>query len=81
LASDCIVSQQSPARDRAPTRLGRRGTALAGKSTEHNLDLAFTSLDVQREACEAHIVYKKSQAHEGWRFLPDQSDFGMHHDE
>ena len=34
------------------------------KSTEHNLDLAFTSLDAQREACEAYI---KSQAHEGWR--------------
>jgi site-specific DNA recombinase len=33
------------------------------KSTEHNLDLAFTSLDAQREACEAYI---KSQAHEGW---------------
>src|ERR1700736_912137 len=34
------------------------------KSTEHNLDLAFNSLDAQREACEAYI---KSQAHEGWR--------------
>ena len=33
------------------------------KSTEHNLDLAFNSLDAQREACEAYI---KSQAHEGW---------------
>jgi hypothetical protein len=29
------------------------------KSTEHNLDLAFNSLDAQREACEAYI---KSQA-------------------
>ena len=37
------------------------------KSTEHNLDLAFNSLDAQREACEAYI---KSQAHEGWRLLP-----------
>jgi site-specific DNA recombinase len=37
------------------------------KSTEHNLDLAFTSLDAQREACEAYI---KSQAHEGWRLIP-----------
>jgi hypothetical protein len=36
------------------------------KSTEHNLDLAFNSLDAQREACEAYI---KSQAHEGWRLL------------
>ena len=26
------------------------------KSTEHNLDLAFTSLDAQREACEAYIL-------------------------
>src|SRR5881296_1878790 len=34
------------------------------KSSEHNLDLAFNSLDAQREACEAYI---KSQAHEGWR--------------
>jgi site-specific DNA recombinase len=33
------------------------------KSTEHNLDLEFNSLDAQREACEAYI---KSQAHEGW---------------
>ena len=32
------------------------------KSTEHNLDLAFTSLDAQREACEAYI---RSQAGEG----------------
>jgi hypothetical protein len=34
------------------------------KSTEHNLDLAFTSLDAQREACEAYI---RSQAREGSR--------------
>jgi hypothetical protein len=34
------------------------------KSTEHNLDLEFNSLDAQREACEAYI---KSQAHEGLR--------------
>jgi hypothetical protein len=36
------------------------------KSTEHNLDLAFASLDAQREACEAYIL---SQASEGWRLL------------
>ncbi len=36
------------------------------KSTEHNLDLEFNSLDAQREACEAYI---KSQAHEGWRLI------------
>src|SRR5437773_4162340 len=43
------------------------------KSSEHNLDLAFTSLDAQREACEAYI---KSQAQEGWRLLPDRYDDG-----
>ena len=43
------------------------------KSTEHNLDLAFNSLDAQREACEAYI---KSQAHEGWRLLRQPYDDG-----
>jgi site-specific DNA recombinase len=43
------------------------------KSTEHNLDLAFTSLDAQREACQAYI---RSQAGEGWRLLPERHDDG-----
>jgi DNA invertase Pin-like site-specific DNA recombinase len=43
------------------------------KSTEHNLDLEFNSLDAQREACEAYI---KSQAHEGWRLLHERYDDG-----
>ena len=43
------------------------------KSTEHNLELAFNSLDAQREACEAYI---KSQAHEGWRLIPTRYDDG-----
>ena len=43
------------------------------KSTEHNLDLEFNSLDAQREACEAYI---KSQFHEGWRLVPDRYDDG-----
>ena len=43
------------------------------KSTDHNLDLEFNSLDAQREACEAYI---KSQAHEGWRLVPDHFDDG-----
>jgi hypothetical protein len=43
------------------------------KSTEHNLDLEFNSLDAQREACEAYI---KSQTHEGWRLVPDRYDDG-----
>src|SRR5580704_4723242 len=43
------------------------------KSTDHNLDLEFNSLDAQREACEAYI---KSQSHEGWRLIPDHYDDG-----
>ena len=43
------------------------------KSTEYNLELAFNSLDAQREACEAYI---KSQAHEGWRLIPGRYDDG-----
>jgi DNA invertase Pin-like site-specific DNA recombinase len=45
------------------------------KSTEHNLELAFTSLDAQREACEAYI---RSQAGEGWQLLPNRyEDAGL----
>jgi DNA invertase Pin-like site-specific DNA recombinase len=43
------------------------------KSTEHNLDLAFNSLDAQREACEAYV---RSQQHEGWRLIADHYDDG-----
>src|SRR5271166_291769 len=43
------------------------------KSTEHNLDLAFNSLDAQREACEAYV---KSQAHEGWRLIREKFNDG-----
>src|SRR3954464_16071304 len=43
------------------------------KSTEHNLDLEFNSLDAQREACEAYI---KSQVHEGWVLVPTAFDDG-----
>ena len=43
------------------------------KSTEHNLDLEFSSLDAQREACEAYV---KSQVHEGWRLISTRYDDG-----
>ena len=43
------------------------------KSTDHNLDLEFNSLDSQREACEAYI---KSQAGIGWRLIPERFDDG-----
>jgi site-specific DNA recombinase len=43
------------------------------KSTDYNLDLAFNSLDAQREACDAYIT---SQAGEGWRLVGDRYDDG-----
>ena len=55
----------------APKR--QRCAIYTRKSTEHNLDLAFNSLDAQREACEAYI---KSQAHEGWSLIRDHFDDG-----
>src|ERR1700732_3879702 len=58
--------------DGPPNKLGRCAI-YTRKSTEHNLDLAFNSLDAQREACEAYI---KSQTHEGWRLIPDRYDDG-----
>src|SRR6266404_1889779 len=54
-------------------RKASRCAIYTRKSTEHNLDLEFNSLDAQREACEAYI---KSQAHEGWRLIPDHFDDG-----
>src|ERR1700728_2545133 len=56
-----------------PTKKLLRCAIYTRKSTDHNLDLEFNSLDAQREACEAYI---KSQAHEGWRLIPDHYDDG-----
>src|SRR6516225_1877600 len=58
---------------KTPERKLFRCAIYTRKSTEHNLDLEFNSLDAQREACEAYI---KSQAHEGWRLIPDRYDDG-----
>src|SRR3974390_3504054 len=54
-------------------RKAARCAIYTRKSTEHNLDLEFSSLDAKREACEAYI---KSQAHEGWRLVRDRYDDG-----
>jgi site-specific DNA recombinase len=56
-----------------PPRTLLRCAIYTRKSTEHNLDLEFNSLDAQREACEAYI---KSQAHEGWRLVRTGYDDG-----
>jgi site-specific DNA recombinase len=57
----------------APVSNLPRCAIYARKSTEYNLELAFNSLDAQREACEAYI---KSQAHEGWRLIAGRYDDG-----
>src|SRR5260221_2359846 len=54
-------------------RKAARCAIYTRKSTEHNLDLEFNSLDAQREACEAYI---KSQTHEGWRLVRSRYDDG-----
>jgi len=56
-----------------PVKKLSRCAIYTRKSTEHNLDLEFNSLDAQRDACEAYI---KSQAHEGWRLVPRHYDDG-----
>ena len=56
-----------------PPRKAARCAIYTRKSTEHNLDLEFNSLDAQREACEAYI---KSQAHQGWRLIRTRYDDG-----
>jgi DNA invertase Pin-like site-specific DNA recombinase len=56
-----------------PPRKIPRCAIYTRKSTEHNLDLEFNSLDAQREACEAYI---RSQAHEGWRLVRTGYDDG-----
>lgn len=50
-----------------------RCAVYARVSTEHGLDMAFTSLDAQREACAAYIL---SQKHEGWTGLPTAYEDG-----
>jgi site-specific DNA recombinase len=56
-----------------PSKKLLRCAVYTRKSTDHNLELEFNSLDAQREACEAYI---KSQAHEGWRLVPNHYDDG-----
>ncbi len=43
------------------------------KSTEEGLDQAFTTLDAQRDACEAFVA---SQRAEGWTLVGDRYDDG-----
>jgi site-specific DNA recombinase len=54
-------------------RKSLRCAVYTRKSSEEGLEQEFNSLEAQREACEAYI---RSQAHEGWRLVPDRFDDG-----
>ena len=51
----------------------RRCAVYTRKSSEEGLDMAFNSLDAQREACEAYVLSQKA---EGWVLVPDRYDDG-----
>lgn len=55
--------------------LRRRCAIYTRKSTDEGLDMAFNSLDAQREACEAYVT---SQRGEGWLLVADRYDDGGH---
>ena len=57
------------------TVLKRRCAVYTRKSTDEGLDMAFNSLDAQREACEAYVA---SQRGEGWVLVADHYDDGGH---
>ncbi len=57
---------------KAPLRK-QRCAVYTRKSSDEGLDMAFNSLDAQREACEAFIA---SQKPEGWVLLDDRYDDG-----
>ena len=58
---------------RAEVKRKVRCAIYCRKSSEEGLELAFNSLDAQREACAAYI---DSQRHEGWLALDDRYDDG-----
>ena len=50
-----------------------RAAVYTRKSSEEGPDIEFSSLDAQRDACEAYI---NSQRSEGWVLVPDRYDDG-----
>ena len=52
---------------------GLRCAIYTRVSADQGLEQDFNSLDAQREASEAYI---KSQAHEGWKLIPNGYDDG-----
>src|SRR3954466_9299707 len=68
------MSRKSGALAPTPPQAQKRRCAIyTRKSTDENLDRAFTSLDAQRDACEAYI---RSQRSEGWIAVLHRYDDG-----
>jgi DNA invertase Pin-like site-specific DNA recombinase len=59
--------------ERKPVVRKLRCAVYTRKSSEEGLDMEFSSLDAQREACEAYVA---SQRPEGWVLVPDRYDDG-----
>jgi site-specific DNA recombinase len=58
---------------RPPAPALKRCAVYTRKSTAAGLEKEFSSLDAQREACEAYV---RARAADGWRLLPDRYDDG-----
>ena len=63
----------TPAQQDADAPRVVRCAVYTRKSTDDGLEREFNSLDAQRDAGDAYV---RSQAHEGWRLLPDRYDDG-----
>ena len=59
--------------DRTRAASAIRCAIYTRKSSDEGLEQEFSSLDAQREACQAYIV---SQRHAGWSALADMYDDG-----
>ncbi|NDV88225.1 recombinase family protein [Aurantimonas aggregata] len=67
------TTSKAASASRAAPVLKKRCAVYTRKSSEEGLDMAFNSLDAQREACEAYIASQKA---EGWVLVPDRYDDG-----
>src|SRR5262249_52903406 len=59
-----------PRHDRSSTESGSPPALATRKSTEYNLELAFNSLDAQREACEGYIYCTRLTCAYRWHSYP-----------
>jgi len=68
-----MAAYRSSARTPEPPAAVVRAAIYTRKSTSAGLEQEFNSLDAQREACSSYI---QSQAHLGWRLVPEEYSDG-----